>query len=81
MDIYNAVEKSYNAQNYEEKMTDEQFKTDVVVRLTRIESKLNNGITEKQSDHEKRIRYLERGLYLGLGGLLVIQVLINIIIK
>ena len=57
------------------------FQTQVLDRLARIETKLNNGIVKKQDDHEKRIRYLERSLWIGVGVILAAQVAIGLFIK
>ncbi len=60
-------------------MSDIDFEKAVIERLTRIETKLNNGINKVQEDHEKRIRFLERGLWIAVGVFTLAQIIINII--
>lgn len=62
-------------------MEDQEFRESVITDLTWIKAKLNNGITSKQIDHEKRIRYLEKGFYIAVGGLAVLQVVLAIIFQ
>jgi len=50
-----------------------EFQQEVLQRLTAIETKLSNGISKKQDDHEHRLRFLERGFYIAFGGLAVLQ--------
>lgn len=57
------------------------FEAEVLQRLTAIETKLGNGINKKQDDHEKRIRFLERGLYAAIGGLALLQVFLKIVFR
>ena len=59
----------------------DEFQIDVIQRLSTIEAKLSNGITKKQDDHEKRLRFLERGLYIAVGVFTVIQIILNLIMK
>ena len=58
-------------------MSWKQFEKEVVERLTNIEAKLNNGIVRNQQDHEKRIRFLERGFYVAIGGLALLQIVLK----
>ncbi len=58
-----------------------EFEKEVVERLIRIETQINNGITGKICDHEKRVRFLERGLYIAIGGLGLLQILLSYFIK
>ena len=55
------------------------FEQEVLQRLTCIETKLENGIILKQSDHEKRIRFLEKGFYVALGGLALLQIILKVV--
>jgi hypothetical protein len=57
------------------------FENEVLQRLTSIETKLNNGISARQNDHEKRIRFLERGLYIAIGALGLLQIGLSVLIK
>lgn len=56
------------------------FKEDVISRLTAIETKLNNGLIEKMEDFEKRIRSLERGLYIIIGVIGFLELLIKFVL-
>lgn len=51
------------------------FESEVLQRLTAIESKLSNGITKTQQDHEERLRVLEKGFWKAMGALALLQVL------
>ena len=62
-------------------MEDQEFRESVITDLTWIKAKLNNGITSKQEDHEKRIRFLERGLWIAFGGLGLIQFIFKFLFK
>lgn len=53
----------------------ENFEQQVLQRLTAIETKLSNGITAKQSDHEMRLRVLEQGFWKAMGALALLQIL------
>lgn len=53
----------------------ENFEREVLQRLTTIETKLGNGITRTQQDHEERIRFLEKGFWKAVGALALLQVL------
>ena len=59
----------------------EDFESQVLQRLTSIETKIGNGITSTQKDHERRIRFLEKGFYIALGGLALLQIMIKVFIK
>ena len=59
----------------------EDFETTIVERLTRIETKIDNGIISKLSDHEKRLRFIERGFYMILGVSVVLQIVLKVFIK
>ena len=58
-----------------------EFEQEVLQRLSVIETRLSNGITKRQDDHEHRLRFLEKGYYIGLGILLVISTTVQIILK
>ena len=62
--------------------------SEILQRLVRIETKLegfmqyvNEDVTEKSSDHEKRIRFLERYALLLLGGFGLLMIAIQLFIK
>ena len=57
------------------------FQENVLERLARIETKLSNGISAKQDDHEKRIRILERGAWAAIGFIVLAQIIISIAFK
>lgn len=60
-------------------MAEINFEKDVIQRLTRIETQINNGMVKKQDDHEKRIRFLERGFYIAFGGLAILQIALTFV--
>lgn len=60
---------------------DNEFQSEVLQRLTSIETKLNNGISEKQKDHEQRLRFLERGFFVAMGALALLQVALKYLFK
>lgn len=62
-------------------MEEMDFNTDVITRLTRIETTINNGITSKLIDHEKRVRFLEKGFYIAVGALGLLQIILSFIPK
>lgn len=59
--------------------------------LLNLDSKVNTLITifeknyqekkERLDDHEQRIRFMEKSVWLGMGGLAILQVLIKVIWK
>lgn len=57
------------------------FEVEVIERLAKIETKLSNGMVKKQDDHERRIRFLEKGLYIAIGGLALLQIILKIVFK
>ena len=56
-----------------------EFEREVLQRLTCIETKLNNGVMKKQGDHEKRIRFLEKGFYVAFGALFILQIALRFV--
>lgn len=52
----------------------------VIQRLVRIEEKLDQ-YKEYSDDHENRIRFLEKGLWMGLGIIGLIELITNVLIK
>lgn len=59
----------------------ETFEQETISRLARIETLINNGITSKLSDHEKRMRFLERGFWIAVGGLGLLQIALTLVSK
>lgn len=59
----------------------DNFQSEVLQRLTRIESRLNNGLSKTQEDHEKRIRILERGFWIAIGSLMLIEIIFRVFLK
>lgn len=59
----------------------EHFEREVLDRLARIEAKINNGLSDRMLDHEKRIRLLERGLYMVGGAIIIIQIILKLFVK
>ena len=60
-------------------MEDIEFRDTVIRELSYIKAKLDNGITSTQIDHEKRIRFLEKGFYIAIGALGLLQILIKLV--
>jgi len=52
---------------------------EILERLTRIETRLANGICQDIQDHERRIRFLERGFWTAFGALAILQVILKFI--
>ncbi len=46
---------------------------------TKMEDKLENGLSKILEDHEKRIRTLERFIWMGLGALALLQAILKLI--
>ena len=53
-----------------------EFQEDVLQRLTRIETKMTN-VCSRSEDHEKRIRFLEKGYFIAVGVLIVANIVIG----
>jgi hypothetical protein len=51
------------------------FESEVLQRLTIIETKLSNGLTRTIQDHEDRVRILEKGFLKALGALAFLEVI------
>ena len=62
-------------------MNDQEFRESVITDLAYIKAKLNNGISKKQEDHESRIRFLEKGLWLAIGGFSLLEIILKLVIK
>lgn len=60
---------------------DRQFRESVIKDLEFIKAKLNNGISAKQADHENRIRFLEKGFYIAVGVLALLELLLKFWLK
>lgn len=60
---------------------DNEFQVEVLQRLTSIETKLNNGINEKLKDQETRLRFLEKSIYIAIGGLALLQIALKYFIR
>ena len=65
-----------------------EFESDVVTRLVRIETKIDNGISSKLEEHsvelkelKKRTNFLEKGLWIAVGVVAVIQIILNLLLK
>ena len=57
----------------------ENFENLILQRLSCIETKIDNGIIKKQGDHEKRIRFLEKGIYAAFGVLAMLQIILKVV--
>ena len=51
--------------------------TEMLERLARIEARLTNGLCQDIEDHERRIRFLEKGFWTAFGALAVLQVVLK----
>jgi hypothetical protein len=60
---------------------DNEFKVSVIKDLEYIKAKLNNGITAKQEDHERRLRFLEKGFYIAVGAIALLEIFLKIFWK
>lgn len=60
---------------------DRQFRESVIKDLEYIKAKLNNGISARQTDHEKRIRFLEKGFYIAVGVLALLELMLKFWLK
>lgn len=58
-----------------------EFEQEVLQRLTRIETRLNNGINKVQDDHEKRIRFLEKGFWVAIGSIALLEIILKFFFK
>ncbi|MEO0248094.1 MAG: hypothetical protein ABIN58_00855 [candidate division WOR-3 bacterium] len=52
---------------------------EIIERLARIETRLSNGICQDMEDHERRLRFLERGFWTAFGALAILQVILKFI--
>lgn len=59
----------------------ENFEREVLDRLARIEAKINNGLSDRIFDHEKRIRLLEKALFMVGGAIILIQIILKLFVK
>ena len=46
---------------------------EILERVSGIEARLSDGIPEALKDHEKRIRRIERGMWLAIGALALLE--------
>ena len=56
------------------------FQNEVIRTLARLETKMNS-VCDKQKDHEKRIRFLEKGIWIAIGVLVVADIVLRAVIK
>ena len=61
-------------------MDNSEFQNEALQRLTRIETKITT-VCGTQGDHEKRIRTLERGAWVAIGALVILQIVLGLILK
>lgn len=62
-------------------LEDRQFRESVIKDLEFIKAKLNNGITARQVDHEHRLRFLEKGFYIAIGVLALMELFLKFWLK
>lgn len=65
-----------------------EFETDVLSRLVRIETKIDNGISSKIQEHTNEIKdlhrrttFLEKGLWIIIGAMAVLEFLFKLFFK
>ncbi len=61
-------------------MEDGKFQNEVIATLSRLETKMNS-VCKTQVDHEKRIRFLEKGIWIAIGILIVADILLSTLLK
>ena len=61
-------------------MENGEFQREVISALARLETKMN-GVCKKQDDHEKRIRFLEKGIWIAIGILVVADIALRTLLK
>ena len=57
-------------------MENGEFQKKVIGTLARLETKMDS-VCKKQEDHEKRIRFLEKGYFIAVGILIVANIVIG----
>ena len=60
---------------------EDNFESEVLQRLTAIETQLSDGLIKKLDDHETRVRELEKGFWKAMGALAILQVIGLAVIK
>lgn len=61
-------------------MSDETFEEKVLATLARLDTKMDATL-EKQRDHEKRIRFLEKGIFIAIGILIIVDIILTVTLK
>ncbi len=61
-------------------MENGEYQKKVIDSLARLETNMK-GVCKKQDDHEKRLRFLERGIWVAFGMLVVADILVNTLVK
>ena len=61
-------------------MENGEFQKEVIGTLARLETKMN-GVCEKQRDHEKRLRFLEKGAWIVIGIIVIAEIVLRAMMK
>ena len=61
-------------------MENGQFQKTVIESLTRLETQMDN-VGDKQKDHEKRIRFLEKGIWIAIGIIVIAEIILRAMVK
>lgn len=79
------VHSNGNGHSWERKLSDVEKKIDAVATDVKlVNQKLgdnDDGLIGTQKDHEKRIRFLERAIWIGVGGLGILQIALRYLPK
>ena len=61
-------------------MENGEFQKTVIESLTRLETQMAS-VGDKQIDHEKRIRFLEKGIWIAIGIIVIAEVILRAMVK
>ena len=61
-------------------MENGEFQKTVIESLTRLETQMVS-VGDKQIDHEKRIRFLEKGIWIAIGIIVIAEVILRAMVK
>ena len=61
-------------------MENGEFQKTVIKSLTRLETQML-GVGDKQKDHEKRIRFLEKGIWIAIGIIVIAEIILRAMVK
>jgi len=61
-------------------MENGQFQKTVIESLTRLETQMLS-VGDKQKDHEKRLRFLEKGIWIAIGIIVIAEIILRAMVK